>query len=143
VLLPLGPGRPAESDAARAGPFNVFVSRPLRARLPALLELFEVVWATSWCDDANRDVGPLLGLPRLTVLPVTAHWKKLMLVQADAGDERPVAWADDRLEEEAHEWGRQRTGPTLLIVPHGGHGLTIGHLDDLIAFGARHRPVAP
>ena len=143
MLLPLGPGRPEESDAARAGPFHVFVSRQLRARLPALLDLFDIVWATSWCDDANRDVAPLLGLPGLPVLPVTAHWRKLSLVREAAGDERPIAWADDRLEEDAHAWARDRTGPTLLIVPHGKQGLTTAHVDDLVAFGTLHRPVRP
>ncbi|MFB8349009.1 hypothetical protein [Streptomyces niveus] len=45
--------------------------RPLRVRLNpdhgrALLRLgYELCWATTWMDEANRWIGPVLGLPEL------------------------------------------------------------------------------
>ncbi len=75
------------------------------------------MWATSWCEEANVEVAPLVGLPRLPALEVTAHWRKLELVRDHAGEESPMAWVDDRLEPEALTWGEAREGRSLLIKP--------------------------
>ena len=133
VLLPLARGdRP--SERVRVGPFYVDVPVDLRVLVPRLHEAYEIVWATSWCDEANREVAPLVGLPELPVLEVTAHFRKLELVRAHAGEEQPIAWVDDRLEPPAWEWAGARAGRSLLIRPESRFGLTPEHVDELLAF---------
>jgi hypothetical protein len=135
VLLPLGPGeRPTER--VRVGPFYVNIPLDLRGLVAALHDVFHIVWATSWCEEANREVAPLLGLPALPVLDVTAHWRKLELVSAHAGESAPLAWVDDRLEPEARAWAASRRGESLLIRPDARHGLTPSQVDELLAFAA-------
>ncbi len=83
--------------------------RPLRVWLnpdhgPALLGLgYELCWATTWMDEANRWIGPRLGLPVLPFVdfgevlfrerPDGVHWKTGPLVDHAGG--RPFAWVDD------------------------------------------------
>ncbi|AQU65137.1 hypothetical protein [Streptomyces niveus] len=83
--------------------------RPLRVRLNpdhgrALLRLgYELCWATTWMDEANRWIGPVLGLPELPFVdfgdslfrdrPDGVHWKTVPLVEY--ADGRPFAWVDD------------------------------------------------
>jgi hypothetical protein len=135
VLLPLGKGD-WEADRIQVGPFYVHLPRALRAQLPLLHEAFEIVWATSWCEEANVEVAPLLGLPRLPVLEVSAHWRKLELVRDHAGQDAHIAWVDDRLEPEALAWGSARPGRSLLIKPDSRRGLTPDHVDQLLAFAS-------
>ncbi|MFC8233717.1 hypothetical protein [Streptomyces sp. NPDC056663] len=83
--------------------------RPLRVWLnpkhgQALLRLdYELCWATSWMDDANRWIAPVLGLPELPFVdfgdvlfqdrPDGVHWKTGRLI--DHANGRPFAWVDD------------------------------------------------
>jgi hypothetical protein len=70
----------------------------------------ELVWATTWQDDANEYLAPLLGLPVLPVvewadeLPEVPglHWKTQGLVAWAAG--RAFAWVDDEIADEDREW---------------------------------------
>ena len=68
----------------------------------------ELVWATTWEDDANAEVAPRLGLPTLPVVnwpESSGHerediwlglcWKTRTLV--DWADGRPFVWVDDEL----------------------------------------------
>ncbi|MBM3678669.1 MAG: hypothetical protein FJW96_12430 [Actinobacteria bacterium] len=135
VLLPLGNGA-RQSERLRVGPFYVHFPTELRQLVPALHAAFEIVWATSWCEEANREVAPLVGLPALPALDVTAHWRKLELVSAHAGIDRPIAWVDDRLEPEAWEWADARPGASLLVRPESRRGLTPEHVDELLGFAS-------
>ncbi|MFI7007733.1 hypothetical protein [Streptomyces sp. NPDC050145] len=85
--------------------------KPLRVWLdpahgPALLALpYELVWCTTWQDEANEWIGPHLGLPRLPYVawPEDAlrlggegrFWKTEHVVRWAAG--RPFAWVDDEV----------------------------------------------
>ncbi|WP_161194991.1 MULTISPECIES: hypothetical protein [unclassified Streptomyces] len=86
-----------------------FRRRPLRVWLnpthgPALLRLdYDLCWATTWMNEANRWIAPVLGLPELPFVdfgeallqerPDGVHWKTGPLV--DYADGRPFAWVDD------------------------------------------------
>ncbi|MGD1218172.1 hypothetical protein AB9Q10_07010 [Streptomyces krungchingensis] len=83
--------------------------RPLRVWLHpdhgrALLALdYDLCWATTWMDAANRWIGPVIGLPEIPYVDFTGalfaerpdgvHWKTERIV-AYAQD-RPFAWVDD------------------------------------------------
>ncbi|MFF9409665.1 hypothetical protein ACF1B0_29705 [Streptomyces anandii] len=71
---------------------------------PALLGLgYELCWATTWMDAANRWIAPVVGLPELPYVdfgaglfalrPDGVHWKTEAIVAHAAG--RPFAWVDD------------------------------------------------
>lgn len=94
--------------------------RPLRVWLnpdhgPALLALpVDLVWATTWEDEANEWIGPRIGLPELPAVifptprlpgPAGTHWKTTALVEYAAG--RPFCWLDDELSPADQDWLNQ------------------------------------
>ncbi|MDQ0403657.1 hypothetical protein OIE75_11845 [Streptomyces sp. NBC_01723] len=102
--------------------------RPLRVWLNPehgrfLLRLgFELCWATTWMDDANRWIAPVLGLPELPFVdfgdvllqerPDGVHWKTGPLVNYANG--RAFAWVDDEQSE---------LDQAYVTAHHRGHGL--------------------
>src|SRR5262249_42231867 len=80
---------------------GVYASRMLRVWLnpahgPALMDLgYELCWASTWMDQANRWIGPVLGLPELPYVdfgdslfaerPDGLHWKTERVVAYAAG----------------------------------------------------------
>jgi hypothetical protein len=93
-------------------------TRPLRVWLnpqhgPELLRLdLELCWATTWMADANRWIGPVLGLPELPYVdfgdalfrerPDGVHWKTAPLVEY--ADGRPFVWVDDEQSDLDHAY---------------------------------------
>ncbi|MFJ5561108.1 hypothetical protein ACIQCD_27760 [Streptomyces sp. NPDC093250] len=84
---------------------------------------FELCWATTWMDDANRWIAPVLGLPKLPFVdfgdvllqerPDGVHWKTGPLVDYAGG--RPFAWVDDEQSELDHRYvATHHRGPGLL-----------------------------
>ncbi|CCK29983.1 hypothetical protein BN159_5604 [Streptomyces davaonensis JCM 4913] len=91
----------------------------------------DLVWATTWMEEANEVVAPHLGLPQLPVLacPETApelgprglHWKTRPLVEWAAG--RPFIWVDDEISAMDRQWvAAAHPGPALLhrVAPTKG-----------------------
>ncbi|MFH8693837.1 MULTISPECIES: hypothetical protein [Streptomyces] len=85
----------------RRGPLRVWLNP---AHGQALLKLgYELCWATTWMADANRWIGPVIGLPELPFVdfgdrlfqdrPDGVHWKTASLVEYANG--RSFAWVDD------------------------------------------------
>ncbi|GAA3776059.1 hypothetical protein [Streptomyces chiangmaiensis] len=103
--------------------------RPLRVWLnpdhgTSLLALgYELCWATTWMSDANRWIGPVLGLPILPFVdfggallrerPDEVHWKSEPLVAY--ADGRPFAWVDDEQGDTDHAFvAAHHAAPALL-----------------------------
>jgi HAD domain in Swiss Army Knife RNA repair proteins len=107
-----------------------FLSVTAAAHLLALCEDFELVWASGWEERADEHLPHLLGLPaglpflrfERAVGRTNAHWK-LDAIDAYAGA-RPLAWIDDALEQECHDWAAARSAPTLLVQTEPARGLT-------------------
>jgi hypothetical protein len=113
-LLPFGDG-PQRDPAGTAS--NSHLARldpqigPRLAALPC-----DLVWATTWEEEANIELAPRLGLPQLPVVnwpePSAAHesedqwfglhWKTRTLVAW--ADGRPFAWADDEITDADRDW---------------------------------------
>ncbi len=101
------------------------------ARLAALS--CELVWATTWMEEANEVLAPLLGLPSLPVLDwpdvsvedryLRLHPKtRAVVAWAGAAD---FAWIDDEITEADCEWVREhRSGAALLVRVDPDRGLT-------------------
>lgn len=139
-LIPFGPSSSPSraSAAAGTGPFRA-EDNPLLERLdpalgPRLLALgCDLVWASTWMEEANESVAPRIGLPSLPVLdwPETAagdgphglHWKTRHLVEW-AGD-RPFVWIDDEISAVDRLWvDAQHRAPSLLHRVDPARGLT-------------------
>ncbi|TXS14625.1 hypothetical protein EAO70_24455 [Streptomyces sp. adm13(2018)] len=102
--------RPEGYTTHRMRPGGWFGTKPLRVWLnPAhgeellgLAKAYELVWATTWKDEANHWIGPHLGLPALPFIdwpvmhgraPRGTFWKTQYILEYAAG--RPFAWVDD------------------------------------------------
>uniref|UniRef100_A0AAU2V5Z1 Secreted protein n=1 Tax=Streptomyces sp. NBC_00003 TaxID=2903608 RepID=A0AAU2V5Z1_9ACTN len=141
-LIPFGraggyPTYEAAPGPQGAGPQEA-ASNPLLTRLnpeygPRLAALpCDLVWATTWMDDANECVAPRLGLPELPVVdwpeayddePGGLHWKTRALVDYAAG--RPFAWVDDEITDADRAWvAAHAQGRALLHRVDPRHGLT-------------------
>lgn len=106
---------------------------------------FDLVWATTWQDCANRWIGPVLGLPPLpfVALPGPAVWrpddtspKTWAIVSWAAG--RPFAWVDDDIGEADRAYvAAQHPGPALLHRVHPGRGLVETDFEVLATWARR------
>lgn len=123
----------------------VWVGPHMIGALERLSELYEIHWCSGWEEAANT-VGELHGLPPLphvqfvgTKADLHLSWKLgPVLRYLENHLERPVAWIDDELREDAYEWADQRAAPTLLIATDPQLGITVEELDRLLQFGHLH-----
>ncbi|NEC90999.1 HAD domain-containing protein [Streptomyces sp. SID12501] len=145
-LIPFGGTREQYPDgyptyrSARRSRVPAFGANPLLPRIdpalgPRLAALpCELVWATTWMDEANECVAPWLGLPDLPVVNwpepdpddlldlLGVHWKTRPLVGLAAG--RAFVWLDDEVTDTDRRWvAEHHPGRALLhrVDPH--HGL--------------------
>ncbi|WP_433413281.1 HAD domain-containing protein [Microtetraspora malaysiensis] len=133
-LLPFGenPQRKARGTTSdsRLARLTAEVGRQL-ATLPC-----ELVWATTWGDEANAEIAPRIGLPQLPVVnwPESSdederqdqwfglHWKTRTLVTWAAG--RPFAWVDDEITGADRDWvTAHHSGQALLHHVESSRGL--------------------
>jgi len=113
-----------------------FISTAAADRLERLSDHYELIWATGWEERANEYLTGLLGLPTLPVLTFgsdarfgSAHWKLGPIGEYAAG--RPLAWIDDSLSEDCHEWAKERSEPTLLVPTESELGIEEAHVEVL------------
>ncbi|MFD1320882.1 HAD domain-containing protein [Micromonospora sonneratiae] len=139
TLIPFGtstaapPGMSHDSTGAAALPADAHPllhrvdpehGRRLRA-LPC-----DLVWATTWMNDANDMLAPLLGLPPLPVVDWPdsdevgiLHWKTRGLVEWAQGS--PFVWVDDEISYTDQEWvSTHHQAPALLHRVDQRRGLT-------------------
>ena len=112
-LLPFGEDPQRKGRHATPDSHLTRLSPRLGLRLAALP--CELVWATTWEDDANAEIAPRLGLPALPVVDwpeSSGHeredlwlglcWKTRTLVDWAAG--RSFAWVDDEITDADRDW---------------------------------------
>lgn len=112
-------------------------------RLRDLASIYELVWATTWGEDANRLIAPILGipdnlpvidLPQPSVLMSRRSWKTEVI--ADWCGDRPFVWFDDEINRPTRIWLANRGG----LGSHLAHrvpaevGLTPPDFDAILAF---------
>ncbi|CAL9274069.1 hypothetical protein SUDANB5_02537 [Streptomyces sp. SudanB5_2050] len=136
-LIPFGSSADQEEIAA-APSTTVDQGNPLLARLDPgigarLTALHcQLVWATTWMEEANEVVAPRIGLPKLPVLdwpdadaegtPRGLHWKTRPMVEWAAG--RPFIWVDDEISAMDRLWvDASHPGPSLLHQVEPAKGL--------------------
>lgn len=137
VLQPVGRSVPPGFERVERDDSVVVLNPAHGAWLRPLVERFEVVWASTWAGTANDLIGSRLGLPPFAHLELGRlgrdGTRKLRAVRDFVGD-RPLAWVDDELFDDADAWAVDRGVPTLLIRTRAHVGLTADDVDALVAF---------
>lgn len=118
-------------EPGTAGHVRVLLSPDHGRWLTLLGDVFDLVWATSWEQEADLLIAERVGLPRgLPFIRFTEQrgWtSKLPDVIRFVG-ERAVAWVDDQLDPAAHAWAESREAPTLLVETDHRVGLELEHI---------------
>jgi hypothetical protein len=137
VLSPLGRTVPRGFERRTTPEYDVVICPAHGEWLRALVPSFEIVWATTWGESANRVYGPIFDLPRFPVVPLgdlpRQGTRKLARVAQYAGS-RALAWLDDELYDDATAWADSRQAPTLLRRTSGSVGMQASDRDALEAF---------
>jgi len=112
------PGLPT----SRVKPLRVWLNPAHGQALLRLTDRYDLVWATTWREEANTFIAPVLGLPPLPVVdwpttlgpgPNGTFWKTRHLVTHAEG--RPFVWLDDEVDEKDREFvAAHHDGPALL-----------------------------
>lgn len=148
-------------------PLPVLISPLHAAEFAALGEVFDIVWATTWLDEANRFLSPLLGLPTdLPWIPFTdeelANKNRPQLGRRNGSWKTPIiarwldenhpgrawAWVDDEVNSRDRAWFGQHYGlckapPSHLLLRVDDHrGLRTNDFTRLHTFAAEARPAA-
>ncbi|MEU1080848.1 HAD domain-containing protein [Streptomyces sp. NPDC005908] len=133
-------GAPAPVAAAGGNPLLGRLDPRVGTRLLALG--CSLVWATTWMEEANEVVAPLIGLPRLPVLewpdtgeaaPRGLHGKTRPLVER--ADGRPFIWVDDEIGPLDRQWvAAAHLGPSLLHRVDPARGLAAPDFGTLAAW---------
>jgi hypothetical protein len=107
----------------------------------------EVLWLTTWEEDAQIHLEPLLGLPRFELAgrdetdSPWRWWKHDIVTALWETDPRPFVWIDDDLSlfDDALEWVKGLPPDQALpIAPDPSSGLTPEHLEIIDRFVASH-----
>jgi HAD domain in Swiss Army Knife RNA repair proteins len=116
--------------------------------LAELGEHYELVWASTWEEHANTHIGPLLGLPELPYVALSAYRyrpddPRLPVMQLPRmrkwapilrhADGRRFAWLDDVIPFRARRQAWPHRGIRLIRVPPAD-GLRRRHVDELLAW---------
>ena len=141
VLQPVGRSVPRGFERFTSDESEVVLCLEHGTWLTGLADCFDLVWATTWGESANRAIGRRLGLRELPYIDFDfgemprSGTRKLTQVARYVGD-RATAWVDDELYEDAVAWANGRDSPTLLRRPSPGVGITKADVNALLAFSA-------
>ncbi|MFB7664323.1 HAD domain-containing protein [Kitasatospora sp. NPDC056138] len=146
VLNPARPHPEAGFDTHTLLGYRVLLSPRHGDWLRELSEHYRLCWATTWEDQANLHISPLLGLPELPVVHFAGYvpqpddpkvplmdlfrafkWAPLLRF----ADGRPFAWIDDLIPGRLVRNSLLRRDRLLLPV-ESGQGLQRHHVDRLL-----------
>jgi hypothetical protein len=134
-LLPFGDGPQRRPSGDASSSHLARLDPQVGHRLAALP--CQLVWATTWEEEANAEIAPRIGLPRLPVVlwPEPSdehehenqwfglHWKTRTVVAW--ADGRPFAWIDDEITDADRDWvATHHPGRALLHNVASSRGLT-------------------
>ncbi|WP_035803360.1 HAD domain-containing protein [Kitasatospora mediocidica] len=153
VLNPVEPHPVTDFDAHSVLDFRVLLSPRHGDWLRELEQVYELCWATTWEEDANTHLAPLLGLPPLPVVRFAGYRPqagdpRVRLMELLSGAKwapllrhangRPFAWLDDVMPFRLVRNSLLRRDRLLLPVnPY--QGLERQHVDRLLDRPPRRR----
>lgn len=103
------------------------------------------VWLTTWCDNANTEIAPLLGLsgPSRVLLPRSGRvtfpsifWKVDALSEEQINDPSPFIWLEDELMDEDRELVEKLGGCAPKI--NSQTGISKANMEEMRAYIAKH-----
>jgi hypothetical protein len=126
--------------------YRVALNRFHGEELGRLATSFDLAWATTWLDDANRLISPILGLPQdLPVVPLERPmvnrsrrcWKTDQIA-AWVG-ERSFAWFDDEINRPTRKWldDQSSLASHLALRVSAETGLSGEDIEQLTGFAAK------
>lgn len=136
---------------------KVAYSTALGARLMALADRFDLIWASGWCDEANTVYGPKIGLSELPFIDFEGEyrtfaeisgrfcWKTFAVAQwmKDNGP-RPFVWFDDDVAQRDAKELRDLLGvPVMVLRVSAATGLHDQHFEAMADFAERTGRTAP
>lgn len=116
----------------------------------------DVNWLTTWREDANVWISPLLDMPQdlpvlgtdivqtrsgVFLITTDRDWWKHECAEALWNAEHiPFVWIDDDFDEnpEAVEWAESLGDDCLIIHPYTEVGITLDHMEEIRGFVQRH-----
>jgi hypothetical protein len=131
--------------------YKVWLNRWHGEQLRALADQFELTWCTTWEHEANRLIGPRIGLPDLPIIEFdkTCHlptrvdgtyFKTHDVVKYVAG--RPFAWVDDEISEHDEAYVLEHhNAPALLMHVNPQQGLEPSHFSLLASWASSQKEV--
>lgn len=137
-----------DAHIAFGGKYRIWLSVEMGQTLLAVATKHdaEIVWSTTWNNEANHHIAPVVGFPELRVVNYDenaysfGNSGKLPFVSADAGTKN-VVWIDDYLGYADKLWAHERHNgiateayPTLAIKPISSIGLTKNHIEIIDEF---------
>ncbi|MER8187805.1 HAD domain-containing protein [Kitasatospora sp. NPDC094015] len=146
VLNPLRPHPDAGFDSHELLGYTVLLAPAHGDWLRELAVRYDLVWATTWEEEANARIAPLLGLPPLPVVRLTGYVPrpddpKVPLLDLFSGRKwapivrhaqgRPFAWLDDIIPGSLRRRAVLRRDRLLLRIDPE-HGLQRRHVDRLL-----------
>lgn len=156
-----------KTEGKPGDPLPVRISTLHSAEFARLRQVFDIVWATTWLEEANRFLAPLLGLPEdLPWVPFTdeemanknrpqvgrrnGSWKTPILGRwlDEHHPGRAWAWVDDEVNQRDriwfrdHHYGLRGQVPHLLLRVDDHRGLRGDDFARLRAFAADVRATA-
>jgi hypothetical protein len=131
-------------------PLRVWLNPKHGPMLLAIVGVVDLVWATTWGQDANRMIGPEIGLPELPVIEVGRpswmdrgpHIFKLEPAMKYVGS-RACAWFDDDLTKADLEFAAARTAggmPTLFLPIDPAVGIVQADVDRVAEWAREASP---
>ncbi|MFE9426855.1 HAD domain-containing protein [Kitasatospora sp. NPDC006697] len=153
VLNPVQPVPVDDFAAHELAGYRVWLSARHGEWLAELAEVYEICWATTWQDEANRLIAPLLGLGPLPVVRVVGYRRqpgdpRIRLMELISGakwapllryaEGRPFAWVDDVIPPRLVRNSLLRRDRLLLPVD-ARFGLQRHHVEQLLARPPRAR----
>lgn len=126
--------RPEGYETHRMTPTGWVATKPLKVWLnplhgPRIMSLgYEVIWATTWEEDANVWIGPHIGLPELPVIdwidkdtynPEKLHWKTKRIASwmNENRPNTPYIWVDDEVMKKDLDYLTKNSSGTARIMP--------------------------
>ncbi|MFJ3791166.1 HAD domain-containing protein [Kitasatospora sp. NPDC090091] len=147
VLNPVCPDPDGDFDTHTLLGYTVLLSARHGEWLRELAASYELVWATTWEEEANTHIAPAIGLPALPVVRFTGYVPqpgdpRLRLMELFSARKwapllryaggRPFAWVDDVIPPRLVRGSLFRRDRLLLPIDPG-QGLERRHVDRLLA----------
>lgn len=146
-----------EWDVVQVGEYTITYSPELITHLNRISQKVDVVWLTTWREEADRDFAPAVGLNPFPFAnpqgredawfsgaadfkanPENRWWKLNAVLEHVESTEAPFIWVDDELRSHTKQLLKRKLGVTnraaLMLIPAQNTGMTPEHINQIDNF---------